>query len=51
MSYLIQYIRKGEVIATEEVYEHPSEDHMREQCSRLGADFADVSRTEEPMLL
>lgn len=47
MSYIIRYIKDGETIAVEEVFEHPSEDHLRDQVSLLGADFADVCRSEE----
>lgn len=51
MSYLIQYIRNKVVIGSEEVFEHPSEDYLRAQVERLGADFADVSRTEDQTTL
>ena len=39
MTYIIRYTKDGETIAVEEVFGHPSEDHLREQTELLGADF------------
>ena len=46
VNYRIQVVSKGEVIATEDVAEHPSEDYLDSLVAQFAADFCDVCRLE-----